>query len=71
MQAGERKLHLGLDPRGTRDSTFRPARGEVLEQCGLADARLATQDEDSAMAREDVVDHLIESLALAPPTPQR
>ena len=71
MQAGERKLHLGLDPRGPRDATFRPARGEVLEQRGLADARLATQDEDSAMAREDVVDHLIEGLALAPPTPQR
>jgi hypothetical protein len=71
MQAGERKLHLGLDARGPRDAAFRPARGEVLEQRGLADARLATQDEYSAMARENTVDHLIEVLALAPPAPQR
>ena len=70
MQAGERKLHLGLDARRPRDPTFRRARGEVLQQRGLADTRLAAKDEDSAMAREDVVNRLIEGLALAPPTPQ-
>ena len=60
MQPGERKLHLGLDARGPRHAEHRPARGEVLEQRGLANASLATQDEDSAMARGAVVDHLIE-----------
>ena len=70
MQAGERKLHLRLDPRRARDATPRPACGEVLQQGRLADTRVATKDQDSAVAREDVVDHLVEGIAFAPPTQQ-
>ena len=70
MQAGERKLHLGLDACRPRDPTFRRARGEVLQQRGLADTRLAAKYEDSAMPSQDVVNRLVEGLAFAPPTPQ-
>jgi hypothetical protein len=71
MQASERKLHLRLDTRGPHDAAVRRARREVIQQRGLASSRLAAKDEDSALAREDARDNVIEGLALAPTAAQR
>src|SRR3954451_24707964 len=45
LQSCERELHLGLDARRSCDAASRRGSEEVLEQGGLADARLATQQE--------------------------
>jgi hypothetical protein len=54
MNAGERKLHLGLDARRARDATSGGALEHVIEQRGLADAGLAAQDKHGAAPRPDV-----------------
>jgi hypothetical protein len=69
MQAGEGKLHLGLDTRGPQDATLRRRGREVVQQHALADAGLATEDHDLADARPDARDELVEGLALAPTAP--
>jgi hypothetical protein len=67
MQAGERDLHLGLDPRGTGDSTPRRPLVEILQQNGLADARFATEDQDLAVAVADAHQQPVQRLALLAP----
>ena len=69
MQAGERKLHLGLHTRGPQDSALRRRSREVVQQRALADAGLAAEDDDLADARADARDDVVEGLALAPTAP--
>ena len=49
MQAGERELHLGLHSRGSNDAAAGCVLHQVLQQRGLADARLAAQDQHLAL----------------------
>jgi hypothetical protein len=64
VQAGERELHLGLgpcypgDPASLRDSRQKPKQG------GLADARLAAQDQHTTAARARFLDESNQDLAL-------
>ena len=65
MQPGERELHLGLHARGARDVEARGALRGVLQQRGLADAGLAAQDQDRALARSYACQLPVQHLALA------
>jgi hypothetical protein len=65
MQAGERQLHLGLDPGGSEDATLRPLLLDVVQQRRLADPCLASQHQDPALAGPDVFDDPVEGFALA------
>jgi hypothetical protein len=53
LQPGERQLHLGLDPRRPGDPAPGRRPDEVVEQSGLADARLAPHDQHLALAAPD------------------
>jgi hypothetical protein len=64
MDARERELHLGFHARRPRDATPRRALHEVVEQRGLADARLAPQDQHAAVAGAHVVHQPRQRLAL-------
>ncbi len=70
VQPGEGQLHLGFDPSGPCD----PAPGrppfEVVEQHGLADARLAAQHEHLAAAGTDLGQEPVQCLALLLPATQ-
>src|ERR1044071_6558021 len=70
VQAGERKLYLGLDADGAHDAALRRLRREVLQQRGLANSSLAAQDEGPAPARQDARDDVAEDIALAASAPQ-
>ena len=50
VQTSEGQLHLGLDARCPGDAASLGLVGQVVEQSGLADAGLATNDEDLAVA---------------------
>ena len=65
MQPRERQLHLGLDAGDPRDAEARRLPGAVLQQGGLADARLAADDQDGALAAAHVLQQPVERLALA------
>src|SRR5215211_205755 len=64
MQAGERQLHLGLDPGDPRDAETGCLPRAVMQQRRLADARLAADDQDRALAGPDVLQQPVEQLAL-------
>jgi hypothetical protein len=49
MQAGERELHLGLHAGRSDDAPARCLLDDVLQQHGLADPRLAAQDQHLAL----------------------
>jgi hypothetical protein len=66
MQARERELHLGLHSGGSRDATPRRTLDEIREQCGLADPRLATDDQHRALPGAHGRHEAIQRLALAP-----
>jgi hypothetical protein len=70
VQPGEGQLHLGLDPRGPCDPA--PGRGllEVVEERGLADPRLAAQDQHLAAAGPDPGQEPVQRLALLAPATQ-
>ena len=51
MQARERQLHLGLHAGGANDAPARCLLHDVLQQRGLADPRLAAQDQHFALTR--------------------
>jgi hypothetical protein len=64
MDPGERQLHLRLHARELREpEAGRLTRG-VSQQRGLADARLAADDEDLALAPADFRQQSIEHIAL-------
>ena len=65
MQAGVRELHLGLHARRPRDPASLRGRRQVPQQGGLADPRLAAQDQHPALARAHSRDELFQRVALA------
>ena len=71
MQARERKLHLRLDARRAHDAAPRRALRQVLQQCRLAEAGFASQDQYAAVARLDADEQPVQRLALAAPATQR
>jgi hypothetical protein len=70
MQAGEGQLHLGFDA----DRRGEPASGRtsthVLQQRGLADPRLAAEDQDATSTTSNVCQQPIQRPALAASTTQ-
>lgn len=74
MHRGERQLHLPLHSRNLRDPEPRGLPGGVAQERRLADAGLATNDQDGALATAYVRQQAVEHLALAVPaqeTPRR
>ena len=65
VQAGEGELHLGLDARRPRDPASLRGRRQVPQQGGLADPRLAAQDQHPALARTHSRDESLQHVALA------
>ena len=65
VQAGEGELHLGLDARRPDDLASPCSRRHVPQQGGLADARLAAENQHVTLARADTRDKSIEHAALA------
>ena len=65
VQAGEGELHLGLDARRPGDPASLGGRRQVPQQGGLADARLAAQDQHPALARAHTRDESFQHVALA------
>ena len=71
MQPRERQLHLRLDAGDLRDPEARRLPSAVVQERGLADARLAADDQDRALAAADVLQQPVERLDarwLAPAT---
>jgi hypothetical protein len=64
----ERELHLGLDPERPGDPKPPSRLDRVLEQCGLADARLSTHHQNPAVPAGRGPQQPIERLALTLPT---
>ena len=73
MQPRERQLHLRLHARGALHPAPRTRRlpGQVVQQHGLAHARVATHHQSPALTAADRVDELIERGAFAVPVRQR
>ncbi len=70
MHAGERELHLGLHAGGASDAPAGCPLDDVLQQRGLADARLAAHDQHLALTRPHASQQPIQRLALAASTKQ-
>jgi hypothetical protein len=60
-----RELHLRLDPTGPSDAKPPPCLDRVLEQRGLADARLSVHHQDAAVPAACRLEEPVERLALA------
>jgi hypothetical protein len=65
MQSGERQLHLGLNPGDPRDAEAGRLPSAVVQESRLADARLAADDQDRALAAANVCRQPVEHLTLA------
>src|SRR5690606_1794347 len=65
MQTGERQLHLGLHARGTQEPERRCSRAQVVEEGGLPNAGLASDDENLSLPRPDTAQQRVDRLALA------
>ncbi len=70
VQPGERQLHLRLDASSPRDLTSCRAPHQVLHQRGLADPRLAAQDQHLTLTSPGACHQPIQRLALATPATQ-
>jgi hypothetical protein len=70
VEPGERQLHVGLDAGRSRDAASGRALHQVLQQRGLADPRLAAQDQHLTLARPHARQQPIQRLALAAPATQ-
>jgi hypothetical protein len=71
MQPGEAQLHLRLDGLDPGDLQVRRRAGRVVEQGGLADARFAAQDQDTAQAVTGGGQDAVDLIALSVPAKQR
>jgi hypothetical protein len=71
MQPRERQLHLGLHPGRSRQPAIGGPLGQIAQQRGLPDPRLAPQHEAPALARAHHPEQLVELRALLLPPPQR
>jgi hypothetical protein len=67
MQTGERELHLGLDAGRSRDAAAVGLPDQILEQSGLPDARLTSDDQHLAVAGAHAGHHLIQPITLRSP----
>ena len=67
MDPSERQLHLRLNARELRDSVAGRLTGGVAQQRGLADAGLAADDQDLALASANPRQQPVEQFALAGP----
>ena len=67
VQTRERKLHLGLHPCGSRDTTPRRLLGDVAQQRRLADPCFAAQHQDPALPDQHVGQQSVHCLALGAP----
>jgi hypothetical protein len=70
VERRERKLHLPFDPDRAGDPEVRSRLDRMVEQRGLADARLAVHREHAAVTLARRLQHAAEHLALALPTEQ-
>jgi len=70
VQPGKRQLHLRLDTCDTYHLAARRLAGQVVQQHGLADTRLAAQHENPALTRADRLDQPVQRGALRPPVRQ-
>jgi hypothetical protein len=66
----ERELHLRLDPERPGDPELGPSLGCVLEQGGLADARVAVHHQHAPVPAVHAVKQPIEHLTFAFPAEQ-
>src|ERR671934_181118 len=71
MDSGERQLHLRLRAGDLRHTKSRGAASGVAEQRSLADARLASDDQDGALIFARVCEEAVERFALAGPVEER
>ena len=67
MQPGEAQLHLRFDRLDPGDLQVRRGVGRVVEQGGLADARFAAQDQDTAQPGTGGGQDAIDPVALSVP----
>src|SRR3954471_12778056 len=67
MRAGERQLHLCLHARDLHDAEAGRLTGDVAQQRAFADAGLAADHEDLALAPADRRQQATEHIALAGP----
>ena len=65
MQTGERELHLGLDACRSGYPASLRCRRQMPQQSGLADSRLAAEDEHATLTRAHSRDESIQHVALA------
>jgi len=70
VEAGEGQFHLGLHAHGPQDREAGRRVDQVLQQRRLADAGLATDDEDAAAAGTSVADQLVEGRTFGFPPQQ-
>src|SRR5690242_2407117 len=71
MQPGEGQLHLRLDAHRPRYPKARRLPDQVVQQRGLAHARLTADHQHPALTGPDAIDELGERAHLAGPAPQR
>jgi len=70
VQPGERQLHLRLHARHARDPAPAGPGGQVLEQCGLAYARITVDNQDPALTGLDGIDEPVERSTFDAPARQ-
>lgn len=70
VERRERELHLAFDSDRARNPEVRSRLDRIVEQCGLADARLAVHREHAAVAVARRLQHAIEHVAVALPSEQ-
>jgi hypothetical protein len=70
MQAGEGELHLGLDAGRSRDAAPQCAYCQMVQQRGLPDSRVTSQDQDPTVPASHILQQSIKRFALAMPTAQ-
>src|SRR5215468_4830161 len=67
MQAGERQLHLGLDPRSTGDPAPAGVSSQVVEQSRLPDTRLTPDEQHPPFPGANVAHQPLQLRELRPP----
>jgi len=70
LERGERELHLPFHPAGSGDAEPLARLDRVLEQSGLADARLAMHHQDAAVSATRCLEQPVEHRTLALPSYQ-
>ena len=64
VQCGERKMRLRFDAAAAQNEHVAGSVARVLQECRLADARLAGEDQDSALRRSSAGEELADTGAL-------